>query len=36
MDRAPGFARAYVNGAKLMQDALTQYAEEVKARKFPE
>jgi 3-methyl-2-oxobutanoate hydroxymethyltransferase len=36
MDRAPSFARAYVNGAALMQDALTQYAEEVKARKYPE
>jgi 3-methyl-2-oxobutanoate hydroxymethyltransferase len=36
MDRAPSFARAYVNGAKLMQDALTQYAEEVKAKKYPE
>ncbi len=36
MDRAPSFARAYVNGTKLMQDALTQYAEDVKAAKFPE
>ena len=36
MDRAPSFARAYVNGAKLMQDALTQYAEEVQAKKYPE
>jgi len=36
MDRAPAFARAYVNGAKLMQDALTQYAEEVRSAKYPE
>ncbi len=36
MDRAPGFARAYVNGAALMQQALTQYAEEVRSSKFPE
>jgi 3-methyl-2-oxobutanoate hydroxymethyltransferase len=36
MDRAPGFARAYVNGAALMHDALGQYAEDVRARKFPE
>jgi 3-methyl-2-oxobutanoate hydroxymethyltransferase len=36
MDRAPAFARAYVNGAKLMQDALTQYAEEVRSTKYPE
>jgi 3-methyl-2-oxobutanoate hydroxymethyltransferase len=36
MDRAPAFARAYVNGAKLMQDALTQYAEEVRTAKYPE
>jgi 3-methyl-2-oxobutanoate hydroxymethyltransferase len=36
MDRAPAFARAYVNGAKLMQDALAQYAEEVRTQKYPE
>jgi ketopantoate hydroxymethyltransferase len=36
MDKAPGFARQYVNGAALMQQALTQYAEEVRAVKFPE
>jgi len=36
MDRAPSFARAYVNGAKLMQEALAQYAQEVRAVKFPE
>jgi 3-methyl-2-oxobutanoate hydroxymethyltransferase len=36
MDRAPSFARAYVNGAALMQDALTQYAEEVRTKKYPE
>jgi len=35
MDRAPSFARAYVNGAQLMQDALTQYADEVRAKKYP-
>jgi 3-methyl-2-oxobutanoate hydroxymethyltransferase len=36
MDRAPAFARAYVNGAKLMQEALAQYAEEVRSAKYPE
>jgi 3-methyl-2-oxobutanoate hydroxymethyltransferase len=36
MDRAPGFARAYVNGAALMRDALAQYAGDVKAGRFPE
>jgi 3-methyl-2-oxobutanoate hydroxymethyltransferase len=36
MDRAPGFARAYINGASLMQAALSQYAEEVRSSKFPE
>jgi 3-methyl-2-oxobutanoate hydroxymethyltransferase len=36
MDKAPSFARAYVNGAALMQDALAQYAQEVAAAKFPE
>jgi 3-methyl-2-oxobutanoate hydroxymethyltransferase len=36
MDKAPSFARAYVNGAKLMQDALAQYAQEVATAKFPE
>jgi 3-methyl-2-oxobutanoate hydroxymethyltransferase len=36
MDRAPGFARQYVNGAALMQAALAQYAEEVRAGKFPQ
>ncbi len=36
MDRAPGFARAYLNGASLMQAALSQYAEEVRSAKFPE
>jgi 3-methyl-2-oxobutanoate hydroxymethyltransferase len=35
-DRAPPFARAYVNGAALMRDALTQYAEDVRSSKFPE
>lgn len=36
MDRAPGFAKAYLNGAALMQAALTQYADEVRSSKFPE
>jgi 3-methyl-2-oxobutanoate hydroxymethyltransferase len=36
MDRAPGFARAYINGASLMQTALSQYADEVRSAKFPE
>jgi 3-methyl-2-oxobutanoate hydroxymethyltransferase len=36
LDRAPAFARAYVNGAKLMQDALAQYAEDVRSAKYPE
>ena len=36
MDRAPGFARAYINGAALMQAALAQYAGEVRDKKFPE
>jgi len=36
MDRAPGFARAYIDGAALMRDALAQYADEVRAAKFPE
>ncbi|MDR3520903.1 MAG: 3-methyl-2-oxobutanoate hydroxymethyltransferase [Acidocella sp.] len=36
MDRAPGFARAYINGAALMQEALTKYAEDVRTSKFPE
>jgi 3-methyl-2-oxobutanoate hydroxymethyltransferase len=36
MDRAPSFARAYVNGAALMREALGQYAEDVRSSKFPE
>ena len=36
MDKAPGFARQYMNGAALMQQALAQYAEDVRAVKFPE
>ena len=36
MDRAPGFARAYINGAALMQAALAQYAGDVRDKKFPE
>ncbi len=35
-DKAPGFARAYMNGAALIHEALTQYAEEVRANIFPE
>jgi len=35
-DRAPSFARAYVNGAALMREALGQYAEDVRGSKFPE
>ena len=35
MDKAPSFARAYVNGAALLRDALAQYADEVKTGKFP-
>jgi 3-methyl-2-oxobutanoate hydroxymethyltransferase len=36
MDRVPGFAKQYVNGAALMQQALAQYAEDVRTVKFPE
>ena len=36
MDKAPGFARAYVNGAKLLGDALARYADDVRMGKFPE
>jgi 3-methyl-2-oxobutanoate hydroxymethyltransferase len=36
LDHIPPFARAYVNGAALMQAALAQYATEVKDKKFPE
>ena len=35
MDRAPGFARQYVNGAALMQAALSDYAADVRDGKFP-
>jgi len=35
MDRAPAFARAYVNGAALLQTALTQYAQDVRGETFP-
>jgi 3-methyl-2-oxobutanoate hydroxymethyltransferase len=34
-DRAPSFARAYVNGAALMREALAQYADDVRNQKFP-
>jgi 3-methyl-2-oxobutanoate hydroxymethyltransferase len=36
VNRPPAFARAYVNGASLLQSALTQYAEDVRTSKFPE
>ena len=35
MDKAPSFARAYVNGAALLGAALAQYADDVKTGKFP-
>jgi len=35
-DRAPPFARAYVNGAAVLRDALAQYAKEVRSKTFPE
>ena len=35
-DRAPPFARAYVNGAAILRAALTQYAEDVRTKTFPE
>ena len=35
MDHVPGFARAYLNGAALMQAALAQYAGDVRDKKFP-
>jgi len=35
MDRAPGFARQYINGASLLQAAMTEYAEDVRASRFP-
>ena len=34
-DRAPPFAKAYVNGAALMREALAQYAREVREKAFP-
>ncbi len=36
MDRAPPFARKYVEGAALLQAALAQYAEDVRGLTFPE
>ncbi|MDE8346675.1 MAG: 3-methyl-2-oxobutanoate hydroxymethyltransferase [Acidocella sp.] len=33
--RVPGFARAYLDGATLMQAALARFAEDVKGRAFP-
>jgi 3-methyl-2-oxobutanoate hydroxymethyltransferase len=35
-DRAPGFAKRYLDGAALVQTALSQYAAEVRAVRFPE
>jgi len=34
-DKAPGFAKAYVDGAALLKTALSAYAEDIKAGKFP-
>jgi 3-methyl-2-oxobutanoate hydroxymethyltransferase len=34
-DHVPSFARSYLNGAELMQTALTQYADDVRSRTFP-
>jgi len=34
-DRAPGFAKAYINGAALLGKALEQYASEVRDGSFP-
>jgi 3-methyl-2-oxobutanoate hydroxymethyltransferase len=35
MDRAPGFAKAYVDGAGVLKAALAAYAEDVREGKFP-
>jgi 3-methyl-2-oxobutanoate hydroxymethyltransferase len=35
MDKAPGFAKAYLDGAALVQAALARYADEVRTAKFP-
>jgi 3-methyl-2-oxobutanoate hydroxymethyltransferase len=34
-DKAPGFAKQYLNGAALITNALTQYAEDVRGGHFP-
>jgi 3-methyl-2-oxobutanoate hydroxymethyltransferase len=34
-DKAPGFAKAYIDGAALLRTALSAYAEDIKAGKFP-
>lgn len=34
-DRAPGFAKAYVQGAALLGDALAEYAKEIREGAFP-
>jgi 3-methyl-2-oxobutanoate hydroxymethyltransferase len=34
-DKAPGFAKQYLNGAALITTALTQYAEDVRSGRFP-
>jgi 3-methyl-2-oxobutanoate hydroxymethyltransferase len=36
LDHVPAFSRAYVNGAALLQNAMSLYAEEVRTKKFPE
>jgi 3-methyl-2-oxobutanoate hydroxymethyltransferase len=35
-DKAPGFAKRYLDGADLVQTALSQYAEEVRGSVFPQ
>ena len=35
-DKAPGFAKRYLDGADLVQTALTQYADEVRGSVFPQ
>jgi len=34
-DKAPGFAKRYLEGAALVQAALAEYADDVRAQKFP-
>ncbi len=35
MDHTPAFARVYINGAALMQAALTEYADDIRNKTFP-